>query len=196
MKANRKFRMDENAEVGVGTLIVFIAMVLVAAVAAAVLIGTSGQLQERAHATGKEATQEVASNLRLLGVYGLRNTTGDDIYYVSITTSLAAGSLDVPLNQLVIRYADGMKVRHYYYQSAPIDEESGAKFNANWIRGDGLNAVMKSGDLVEIRFNTIDEELAPRKSVELLLMPESGVASVADFRTPATYGELTKISIR
>ena len=63
-------RDNKKAIVGIGTLIVFIAMILVAAVAAGVLIRTSGVLQERAYAVGGEARKRLVTGLEVLQVFG------------------------------------------------------------------------------------------------------------------------------
>jgi flagellin FlaB len=189
MKANQKF-LNDRAEVGVGTLIVFIAMVLVAAVAAAVLINTTGSLQQRAQSTGKEATQEVSSNLKVLNVYGQRaNDTSPpsgDINEINITATLSAGALPMDLTKLIIRFSDGSSAATFAYND---------DYNADWIRGDGTNDVMQPGDLVQLHFET-PSDLATRTTVQVSLIPETGSPVSADFKTPATYGDDTTITLR
>ncbi len=188
MKANQKF-VNDRAEVGVGTLIVFIAMVLVAAVAAAVLINTTGTLQQRAQSTGKEATQEVASNLKVAGVYGVRNDTSHDIWTVKSQVELSAGALPMDLTKLIIRYSDGSTVNTYAYGGP-------SGFSPTWVRGTNNSGVMASGDLVELSFNLISTTLPTRTSVQVVLIPETGSPVNADFKTPSTYGTDTTITLR
>jgi len=219
MKANQKFRND-RAEVGVGTLIVFIAMVLVAAVAAAVLINTTGTLQQRAQATGKEATQEVSSNLKVVNVYGIVDTSKVDQLRVNV--QLAAGAQDIDLEQLVLRFADGTNTLNYAFTDRWDDggacDGAGTQIEADgvgivevsyilhWLRpaADATNdhgctgkSVMEAGDLVEIRIAlTAGKAIDVRKSIEVSLIPEAGAPVQADFRTPATYGGDTYVTLR
>ncbi len=101
-------RLGGRAQVGIGTLIIFIAMVLVSAVAAGVLLKTSGGLQQKATVTGEQATKEVSTNIKVMDVLGYVNdTTQEKINAIILRVQLAAGSGDVRYSDIILAYQSG-----------------------------------------------------------------------------------------
>jgi flagellin FlaB len=80
---------DDIAAIGIGAMIVFIALILVAAVAAAVIIQTAEKLQQNAQKTGDDTQKSMSNKINIIG--GVRGATNT----VVLTLELAAGSSNV-----------------------------------------------------------------------------------------------------
>ncbi|WP_336022108.1 archaellin/type IV pilin N-terminal domain-containing protein [Halobellus salinisoli] len=117
----------DRGQVGIGTLIVFIAMVLVAAIAAGVLVNTAGFLQATAEDAGQESVDKVTNRLDVVSAHGLVNETSDDSLAVdslNLTVRLAAGSGAVNLEDTTIKYVSSTKAKNLVYKNSSSSDGS------------------------------------------------------------------------
>ncbi|RLG35905.1 flagellin [Methanosarcinales archaeon] len=184
---------DSDAQAGIGTLIIFIAMVLVAAVAAAVLIQTSGVLQQRSQETGSQAIEEVSSNIGIENIVGHRSSAStNDLEYVNITVKVMAGAGDIDISQLRISIQNKTgRTDNIQYSATNLTSTT---FTVTERRDEddsyntaNSNYVINSGDLVTINLKpSID--FPAREPMRIELNPEHGAAVIKDLTTPASYG--------
>ncbi|MEY7851701.1 archaellin/type IV pilin N-terminal domain-containing protein [Natrarchaeobius sp. A-rgal3] len=163
----------ERGQVGIGTLIVFIAMVLVAAIAAGVLINTAGFLQTQAQATGEESTAQVSDNVQAVNEVGyldegqFDNTvygTGpdDEIHRIEVVVQKSPGADRIDLSEATIEYlADGAETLTHqeldFDEDGEIDdtdalsnEEDSYFFTTRSVRGDNDDRLINDDDRIAI----------------------------------------------
>ena len=116
---------EKRGQVGIGTLIVFIAMVLVAAIAAGVLVNTAGVLQATAEDAGKQSVDKVTNRVEVLNSHGTVGASGE-IDNVTLTIRLAAGSSSVDMNETSIKYLSSENVATLNNDSAEEGADTGS----------------------------------------------------------------------
>mgnify|MGYP000232915956 CR=1 FL=1 len=108
----------DRGQVGIESLVVFIAMILVAALAAGVLINTAGFLQNKATSTSHESQQQVSDRVTVISATGTVNNTSDTNYnktvdwfdsnrtidHVEISVMASPGSDEIDLSQSTIQW--------------------------------------------------------------------------------------------
>jgi flagellin FlaB len=186
----KKREKDEVGEMGVGTLLIFIAMILVAAVAAGVLVQTAYKLQSQAELTGDQAMQEISTGVKIVAAWGV--STGTVISELHMKIALQAGSPQINLDNMVIEISDGATEVSLAYEG----DVSATGFNATQIRDTyptntwtTTDVGVTPGDLVEIvvSLNLTAQELVTQQGMSVLLIPKHGVPTYFAFVAPSVF---------
>lgn len=195
IKQRNSIFINETADVGIGTLIIFIAMVLVAAVAAAVLIQTSGVLQQKAQQTGKEAATEVTSNLNIVSVIGNLGSSGV-LDNFTIAVQLSSGGQNIDFQSVVIKYIDSSITNTMNYSTNATSNLDATKFNYTEQRyvGSTANSVLSPGELAIITIEPTNG-LDVRQKGLIEIVPETGTMIMKEVVAPSTWGNKNYIQL-
>jgi len=205
------FNDNDRGQVGIGTLIVFIAMVLVAAIAAGVLINTAGLLQSQAEATGEETSQQISDRVQITTVTG--STGGTDatalnesrLDRIGLTVFRSPGSGDLDLTNVIIEvFANGESdTLTFEGEVSEIDRDgtSGTddidqgEFNITNIQGAEDGSLEDNSDRAELEFDlsqigdTEDATLDTGDTIEIQVTTASGATAFVEKRAPSSIDE-------
>ncbi len=196
--------MDEQASGGVDTMIVFIAMVLVAATASSMLIQVAQDLQQQAQDTANQALITVSTGLEVVTVIGDRNqdnsnstSPSETIQVVQLTVKLKAGSNDIDLDNVVISIQDGTTQAELILGTGTNGSHATATTFVYYTLRDteptslSSGNILTEGDLVRIYIScdsaATNLNLAPNTEVNIKMIPQSGSYTLELITTPPTY---------
>jgi len=193
-----KKRKEEEGEMGVGTLLIFIAMILVAAVAAGVLVQTVYKLASQAGQTGDEALKEVATGVKVVDAWGKANADHTQLVSLHIKIGLVAGSPEINLNNMIVEVYNGSsEVSLVCGGDAGTGSWSASQFNVSQVRDvfpsntwtadvQGLTG----GDMAWVNITLAisdgtNQVLVTQSQMSILLIPKQGVPTYFAFTVPS-----------
>jgi archaellin len=184
---------NSKSQTGIGSLIVFISLILVAAMVGGIFIQSSSSLKSKALATGNKAKQQVTDSANILQVYG-KYSEGQGVSRINLIfmkTKLNAGSNSIKLTTSIIIIGTEDNVSEIIYNSS-IDCDNNTNILANKNTAFGAKTSIGSnkdseyiekGEIVQICF-ALPNEITESQKIKLNFIPKNSQISTIQFKTP------------
>ena len=191
--------MRKKAEMGIGTLIIFIAMILVAAVAAGVLIQTATSLQNKALLTGERSKSQVSTSIMPMLAYAEDGSSNNNVDQFFMKLKLAPGSDSVRFVDMLLEFSLKNLSSDMTYSSAEtctnVNESNGTVYYVDYlIQGDNYNAgYLQRGDVVKLCFES-GRSVGEDESIAVTLIPKIGNPTTIETAMPDIITEM-RVSI-
>lgn len=185
-------RTDERGQIGVETLIVFISMVLVAAIAATILINTAGFLQNQAATTSQEAQDRVSNQVLIISSVGDVTEDGDDLVIgeVHVSVMQSPGANEIDLGGASIEYIGPAGQETLTYDESGPDADAAA-FGVEDIRdGETVPVLTEREDRYVVSIELTDDAssdlryLEPGEEATVRVVTPAGSEAVTILNTP------------
>lgn len=177
------FRGTKKAEMGIGTLILFIAMILVAAIAAGVLIQTATNLQSKALETGSRSTRQISTAISTVLLYGEDGSDGaiDDVFQ---NIKIVPGSDVIKLTDTLVSVDLANMSTDLVYDEAAVcdDNVTSGSFAAKYLKNgsEHLAGYVSVGDVVQLCY-ALPRAVTEDETLRVSVVPKIG--SVMTIRT-------------
>ncbi len=189
---------DNRGLAGVAALIVFVALVLVAAIAAAVILDVGGVLEQQAGETGLEASDQLSSQLNVLSTTGEIEEVDDEavIGELELTVASSPGANDINLEDTTIEFVTANGAVTMVAAGEGEDSDPSAEppeFAIDEITSESEFALVTSPEdrhTLEIDLDETGdealEELSEGESAELTVVTGPGGQTYEAFTVPST----------
>ena len=137
---------EDSGSIGIGAMIVFIALILVAAVASTIIIKTAEELQQNAEQTSSDTRQQISGKVSIVDV--IAASTGTDI----------TGTTNIATFDVIFRISSGSTGIYpadiSYYVTCEISSTLGMAVDSAALPAKDLNTEVAIGGTTELTAGT------------------------------------------
>lgn len=176
---------------GVGMLLIFIASIVSAAIAAALLISSTSLLQERAAQVQDDVTEGLITGFDVVSIYAQGDTNSSTLNDLEMILRLRAGSRPIDMGNVGLTLISGnVSFTVYLNESLSGDNctftslVAEEEFCIDKIFGDATS-IMEKGDMVVLKFKLEEaNSLGTEVDFDVIFQLRTGAPLIMQMQTP------------